>query len=407
MCGIHASISTRSFLAPSSHLKQLLCNRGPDYVGEAVAEINKHGTPYYLSFTSTVLALRGGNVTPQPFVDPNTGSVFCWNGEAWKIGSEPVLGNDGQAVFDALLKAASAQSNASADISEVLDVLKSISGPFAFIFLDRKLEQIFFGRDRLGRRSLLYNTDVDNMEFSSTADPSRGIWNEVDADSIHVLSRSQDAPTNRSKLPDDILQSSSILPIRKYDWDATKALSMSSLGVFNRNIPVTEQMLTYGAKSVNSLHHHLCESLKLRILNIPVPPGSGNAYKTRVAILFSGGLDCTVLARMAHDLLPSEYQFDLLNVAFENPRVIQAANNPPKSKGKVNRSSQVTNIEEVQRSLPNREDVVDNSPFEGCPDRETGRKAFQELNRVCPTRVWRFVAIRQFQFRTVCFRRRE
>lgn len=145
---------------------------------------------------------------------------------------------------------------------------------------------------------------------------------------------------------------------------------------------------------MNKLRQCLYESLKLRILNIPVPPGSSNAYNTRLAILFSGGLDCTVLARMAHDLLPSEYQIDLLNVAFENPRVTQAAKNSPSSKKSLTKTSEDAKSEEEHRSPARDEGMISDSSFESCPDRDTGRKSFQELKTVCPTRVWRFVAVR-------------
>lgn len=170
---------------------------------------------------------------------------------------------------------------------------------------------------------------------------------------------------------------------------------MPSLGLFNRHVPTKEQNLTSGAESVKILGHYLCESLKLRILNIPVPPGSGSLHDIRVAVLFSGGLDCTVLARMAHDLLPSEYEIDLLNVAFENPRVIQAAKNPPKIKKNLNRNLQIANSEEEYKIPAHGQDMIDGSSFESCPDRGTGRKTFDELSKVCPTRIWRFVAVCQ------------
>lgn len=130
------------------------------------------------------------------------------------------------------------------------------------------------------------------------------------------------------------------------------------------------------------LQQYLCESLKLRILNVPISPGLDRDCKVRIAILFSGGLDCTVLARIAHDLLPIEQEIDLINVGFENPRVVEAAKKILSSKKRT-----LTNIRE------NTQPESKISFFETCPDRETGRKAFKELQNVCHHRVWRFVAV--------------
>jgi asparagine synthetase B (glutamine-hydrolysing) len=107
-------------------------------------------------------------------------------------------------------------------------------------------------------------------------------------------------------------------------------------------------------------------SLRLRTQHIReavqsdfVPKGRDDV---KVAILFSGGLDCTILARMCHDLIPIHEPVDLLNVAFENPRV----------HGKL---------------------ATGTSPYELCPDRITGRSSYAELGIVCPGRCWQFVEI--------------
>lgn len=81
-------------------------------------------------------------------------------------------------------------------------------------------------------------------------------------------------------------------------------------------------------------------------------------------MLFSGGLDCTVVARLTHDILPSGQSIDLINVAFENPRI--AAQNPDRTQDDL---------------------------YEMCPDRVTGRKSFTELLKTCPDRPWRFVTV--------------
>lgn len=122
---------------------------------------------------------------------------------------------------------------------------------------------------------------------------------------------------------------------------------------------------------MTALRHKLTESLRLRVLNVPNPPGTdGQQAPSKVAVLFSGGLDCTVIASLCHDLLPSHQSIDLINVAFENPRV---AANARKSKDLD--PSEVFDI------------------YEACPDRMTGRKSFSELQAVCPGRAWRFIAV--------------
>ena len=134
----------------------------------------------------------------------------------------------------------------------------------------------------------------------------------------------------------------------------------------NKAIPEgTPPPLTNASSVLSELEDRLCRSLALRIQNVREPPGEADS-NVKIAVLFSGGLDCTLLARLSHEILDPGETIDLLNVAFENPRVVAAA-----AKGGEQLSS----------------------AYEGCPDRITGRAAFAELQRICPTRSWRFVAI--------------
>ncbi len=144
----------------------------------------------------------------------------------------------------------------------------------------------------------------------------------------------------------------------------------------------------------------------LRAREIPLPPvqapGDDVAQTPRVAVLFSGAVDCTVLARLAHDIIPSSQAIDLLNVAFENPRAIQAAKVASRAQngahGKVGSSpanSSVGSGDHTEMPLPDVETLysghANTAVFEICPDRKTGRKSLQELRRVCPQRIWNFV----------------
>ncbi|KAL4730564.1 hypothetical protein ACLX1H_002600 [Fusarium chlamydosporum] len=340
MCGIHASIATSPDNSLSPELERCLCNRGPDHTGTVKTQLDNSHSELFLTFTSTVLSLRGDHVARQPLVDLATGSVLCWNGEAWAIRGEPVQGNDGEAIL-ALLAEASQGSG------DVMDVLRAIEGPFAFIYLDKPAKRIYYGRDRLGRRSLLVK---DGLPFilSSIAETSVDEWTEVEADGCYTLDLSVDV-------------SSGLLPER-HEWTGDTSL-ISNIGVFNDEIPQQSFSLDPNSRSVQELHIRLVESLRLRVLDVPLPPNA-TSTDARVAVLFSGGLDCTVLARLSHDLIPSDQCIDLINVAFENPRI----------------AGQFPNL--------SREEL-----YEKCPDRMTGRNAFAELSHVCPGRQWRFVTV--------------
>jgi len=147
----------------------------------------------------------------------------------------------------------------------------------------------------------------------------------------------------------------------------------------NRTVP--SKLLPYysEAESAPKLGEALRESLELRVQHVREAKLSANvpsgAHEPRVAILFSGGLDCTILARLTHELLPLEQSVDLLNVAFENPRIHSKLG-------------------------------AGESPYELCPDRITGRSSHTELRAVCPNRTWRFVEINVPYTQTLAHRTR-
>ena len=112
--------------------------------------------------------------------------------------------------------------------------------------------------------------------------------------------------------------------------------------------------LTLGSRSVSQLEDLLIKSLILRTQCLPGAPSSP------LAILFSGGLDSTLLTYLSHLVLPAPTSIDLLNVAFENPRIHKA------------------NVDD---------------PYSICPDRITALSAHSTLQRLCPDREFRLVSI--------------
>ncbi|ODA83957.1 hypothetical protein RJ55_02474 [Drechmeria coniospora] len=344
MCGIYAAISASGYCHASPTLEKRLRNRGPDHHGSVEERLDYGNKPLFLTLTSTVLSLRGDHVARQPLVDDATGSVLCWNGEAWRLHGRPVEGNDGEAI---LLELSAARGE-----GEVLEVLRAIEGPFAFIFLDKPAGRLYYGRDRLGRRSLLVRHGLP-FSLSSVAESPAAGWIEVEADGCYVLPLGLPRATGHL--------SAELVPIRR-DW-AEDATLVSSIAVFDTSIPAEKCALTRHSSSAQQLRRQLNESLTSRVLQVPVPPHSSPS-DAAVAVLFSGGLDCTVLARMTSDLLPSDQAIDLINVAFENPRIA------------------------AQHKGASQEEL-----FELCPDRITGRKSFAELGAVCADRRWQFVTV--------------
>src|SRR5215469_8280326 len=191
MCGIYCAISRHGFTPLTASLKSLLQSRGPDCFQHHTREVQASSTDdpkVYISIASTVLALRGNSVVSQPLLHESVGSFLCWNGEAWKFNGRELSGNDSQTIFAHLLDAAD-RSDMSAAHVKIIDALGQINGPYAFVFYDSRHKKLYFGRDCLGRRSLLksFNTRGDLL-LSSVSDLSiSDQWVEVEADGVNFV----------------------------------------------------------------------------------------------------------------------------------------------------------------------------------------------------------------------------
>lgn len=89
----------------------------------------------------------------------------------------------------------------------------------------------------------------------------------------------------------------------------------------------------------------------------------------RVGILFSGGLDCSILAILADKVIAKNLSIDLFNVAFEK----------------------------VKRVLPDskhHESITVNKNIHwDVPDRLTAKETLQELQELCPDRQWNLIEV--------------
>lgn len=141
-----------------------------------------------MEFFGAVLHLRGVNVVQQPLVDKRQ-DVLCWNGEIFGGIDVAADENDTQMLMRELEQINEIEDDWSD--SQVLDVLQRIEGPYSIVYWQASTSRLWFARDCLGRRSLLWHKPTsaeDNFYLSSiscTADV--GFWEEVPANGIYCI----------------------------------------------------------------------------------------------------------------------------------------------------------------------------------------------------------------------------
>lgn len=348
MCGIFFAASSSGPVFPDVNTVALLRNRGPDSFQIHTARhdclqdtVNSSGkqksVSLHLTFVSTVLALRGDHLQPQPLVDADSKSVLCWNGEAWKIAGEPVPGNDTEHIFNLFLESARgpamqekqeavhSHDDADESVGRIANLISSISGPFSFVFYDRFNSKIYFSRDCLGRRSLLQDVDEEgSLRICSVCDGTSMSFEEVDTNGVHMIDLAhlslpdvhspatangalKTAPYCISTIPWVSTDDASVPPSRCLvclrNWGSERSnmltafLQKNPIPPMNRSLPEGEPPpLRLDSSVLERLEQKLRQSLELRIRNVPNPPNFSPEQNAKVAVLFSGGVDCTLLA---------------------------------------------------------------------------------------------------------------
>ncbi|TFK87953.1 hypothetical protein K466DRAFT_521683 [Polyporus arcularius HHB13444] len=379
MCGILFSLRSTSLDdRPLDHYNSLfpklagaIAARGPD----AQDTLHYNVAQLTVTFCASELRLRGETFVTQPHRD-SEGNVLCWNGEIFEGLSVAAAENDGTKLLYAL-----AQCRNAYDVSSTFG---TIEGPYAFLYYHRSTNMLCFGRDPLGRRSLLVHyPDASNPYFvlssvSAGADPVYALeelsTEHIFAIDLNAIDDLLELRTRITKVPRDI---------------EGKVLPFARPSTVNRTIPgdppkveVLDRIPPHLTVAVDELIAQLDRSVMLRVRDIP--PRETAAGEARVAVFFSGGIDSTVIAFLADRHVPPDEPIDLLNVAFENPR------------------KQAVKVEGNIYALPKREkkqklrDPLDYSTVKvtyDVPDRLTGLQEVEELRRLCPHRTWNFLEI--------------
>ncbi|XP_034417215.1 asparagine synthetase domain-containing protein 1 [Cyclopterus lumpus] len=414
MCGIFCLLSlSAARCAWSEAVHERLKRRGPD----SSQDVTVGGTDacYRCLFSAHVLHMKG-LLTPQPVQD-HTGNVLVWNGEIF--GGLPVMPEENDT-------AVVSQRLSSCDgPSDILSVLSTLRGPWAFVYHQKAGDYLWFGRDFLGRRSLLWTFDaeVNALTLTSVAaresGPTQSSWQEVPAVGVYRVDLKAVAEAGCVTFEvypwahggRDLVSRNSPAVLESVPSGCTAVMNRSGLVLtspvcpLNTSIPklsdeeeihpnshshVTdlEQLLASKENNdeVNRLTYVLSEAVRRRVQSLPFKVQDDSPSPDElasVAILFSGGLDSMILAALADRHIPAHQPIDLLNVAFK----LQVPKKPKESARRPGkRQNKPTDCK------GDGADPQTSSPFD-VPDRITGKAGLGELRDLNPERRWNFVEI--------------
>ncbi|KAA8906688.1 hypothetical protein TRICI_005111 [Trichomonascus ciferrii] len=294
MCGILFSLTDRDhnnqFSTAWDELVPYIKQRGPS----SCDEISVDAGSKQLKFLSSVLSLRLP-FTKQPIQD-SSGDILQFNGELYN----PEVENNDTVFFLEKLQH-----------KGVLPTLQALRGEYAFVYYESHTQKIWFARDCIGRRSLLYS--CINGQLFITSVPSIG-----------PVENLQEVPGGKV-LSYDLND----LNLTSYTWDYGSSSHIQLQYPYSQISP--DSSVPYNEnEAVVELEQLLRESAGKRLFNIP----QMDVASPRISVLFSGGLDCTLLGMFIDDLLAPGETVDLLNVAFENKRVGGGYNTPDRKLGK-------------------------------------------------------------------------
>lgn len=292
MCGILVGFRGVDNDAIYESGRAMIRRRGPDHACESKLDDSQ----FISSLFASCLFLQGE--TPQPVQDAKF--VLCFNGELY-CDAIPSGVSDTQFLFDKLASLANNELRT--------EFLSTMEGEWALAFYCMQTRTLLFGRDGLGRRSLMIAHSNNNIQcISSTAIPGTETmwrWTELACSCMYQLSESEVYLIKR--LPRSNNRRRNIFP----------EIAANTLPTWKRFLFALD----------NATRRRLHEDT-LR----------GNS---KAAILFSGGIDSVLLAVCAHRVLPPEQSIQLINVSFQ-------ANEAP------DRIAAEQSLLELERAFPQR-----------------------------------------------------
>lgn len=256
---------------------------------------------------SSVLSLRQP-LAQQPLYDDRF--IIQFNGELY---NDEILNemNDVEFLHSKLLH------EFNGNIIKTIGILK---GEFAYSILDRLEKKVYFGKDLLGRKSLCYSLDDEGEIYISSCPPSDNETRKSFIECEKAIIYTFDLESKKLELIK--FEENELLP------HSFKVLNDVSNDVDSKTI-------------VKEIHKRLSHAVYKRVSTIF--PLEEDKTESKVAILFSGGIDCTLIAGLCGEICEKGTQIDLLNVSFSNPRANLSYDETPDRKLAIQNCNELNN----------------------------------------------------------------
>jgi asparagine synthetase B (glutamine-hydrolysing) len=333
----------------------------------------------YVHLDSHVLWTQGEKPQRQPYKNLDSTKYMIYNGDIYSFSGfhQDVEENSSTNQLDLYSQIASSKNDGVKLFNlirnfkserEICNLLGNLQGPFAFILVDITQQRMWFARDFFGRESLLFSYETnENDTFTYHISSVSVFHNVVEVPTSGLFCYNFDTkemalyPYSHSRASISTLEQdfSSLLKmcnfVSKFTISDTEIdLHFSTklkLPEVQESIELDNSLLAtlidtaslnnigedFIQRSIDPLSHyveefitHLTRSVQRRISILPpfckncIPSSTENDDSTstvicdhsKVGILFSGGLDSTVIAYLAAEAMPTGSSLDLINVAF-------------------------------------------------------------------------------------------
>lgn len=313
--------------APVTNVAPLLPDlqrRGPDATDINTIELTPTAT---LQMVATTLSMRGTSALSDfAQAKTNDDDILLFNGEIYNTPDETENQNlpDTNYLLHLL-------STAQDDIN--VSCLDRLLGPWTFIFWHSVRRRLYFGRDALGRRSLLIRADPgrsltitsiaprhDSAGFVELPPAGLAYLDLIDPaqPSFHIIPRE-----SRAVIPTRVLSNGHTLTEHKLiDNIEHRVIAGSGLEMYISFLP---QKWLRSYRPLPSPHHPISQNQSAELFLVLfqksiqrrlVTNRSFTEEEPRFAVLFSGGIDSLVIAATLDLYLSPGEPLHLLNVAF-------------------------------------------------------------------------------------------